>query len=542
MRILFAAIAIVSFMIATSSQARDLALIVDQQNYRYLKDLPKDRGLSQFEQTLLNAGFEVELLRDASIGALRAAVFATDTAAEAEAGRVIIFVRGHVVTDGTDNWLISSESRVPDRFDVGSKALSLSLFERTLGHAAGRSLLLVAPSSRPLDGLDGLSVGASTLQPGQGVTAMLGRSSDLRSAVDGLLNEGTTITDVAERLSDLQVTGFMPRSIPFSVADAPGAPAQDLGEVAYWSAVRDIGTKDAIDAYLNRYPNGIFADEARRTIVAQVTDRETQLKEAEANMRLSRNARRAIQRDLALLGFNPRGIDGVFGPSTRRAVAAWQTDQGLEPHGYLDRDQRGLMQEAALRRAAALEEEARRRREIEEAQDRAFWQDSGSRRTESGYRAYLDKFPDGLYSGIARDELNAIEAERRAEMDARERIAWDAARNQNTIESYNRFLSEYPGGVFAEAAQTRISELGSEVRDAELRAKYIGVEKSVAGSGAARLLIEGRLAALGLDPGEADGKFTRQTRKALRRFQRVRNLEPTGYVDQATMVQLLLGR
>jgi len=48
--------------------------------------------------------------------------------------------------------------------------------------------------------------------------------------------------------------------------------------------------------------------------------------------------RREVQRRLALLGYFT-GVDGVFGPNTRRALASWQRDSGLRASGYLTADQ-----------------------------------------------------------------------------------------------------------------------------------------------------------------------------------------------------------
>lgn len=49
--------------------------------------------------------------------------------------------------------------------------------------------------------------------------------------------------------------------------------------------------------------------------------------------------RREIQRRLTLLGYDTRGSDGVFGRNTRRAIAAWQRDEGLRASGYITADQ-----------------------------------------------------------------------------------------------------------------------------------------------------------------------------------------------------------
>ena len=48
-----------------------------------------------------------------------------------------------------------------------------------------------------------------------------------------------------------------------------------------------------------------------------------------------------------------------------------------------------------------------------------------------------------------------------------------------------------------------------------------------------------RLEALGLKPGAVDGQFDDRTRRAIRRYQDARQLQVTGYLDQATVVRLL---
>ncbi len=45
----------------------------------------------------------------------------------------------------------------------------------------------------------------------------------------------------------------------------------------------------------------------------------------EAALRLTRDQRRQVQRDLSLMGYDTRGIDGVFGRGTRAAIAGWQS-------------------------------------------------------------------------------------------------------------------------------------------------------------------------------------------------------------------------
>ncbi|MDC0738029.1 peptidoglycan-binding domain-containing protein [Cognatishimia sp. SS12] len=549
MRIFKAACMATLMMSAAAVSARDLALIVDQQDYRSLSDLPRDARMEAMSNALDNAGFDVSSVKNATLSELRAAIFALETAAESEVDRLVIIIRGHVLSDTRQGWVLAQEARAPDRFDINSKAMPLPLFDTALRAAAGRALIAIVDDPRPLEDIEGLGHDDLIYTPVQGATLIEGDSRAVQSALRNLLAEGATTRQLAEAPGDIDVSGFISGTVAFTEVDFDAsaradtqAVSESTSEQAYWNAARDIGTQNALNSYIEQYPNGQFVDDARRLMAQREASRETRLKEAEAALNLSRDQRRDVQRDLSLLGFDPRGIDGVFGPATRSAIRSWQAAQGREATGYLSRDQLQVMQEFAMRRAAELEEEARRRREIEEARDRAFWQDTGARNTEAGYRAYLKEFPDGVFAELAREELDAIESERRAEMDARERNAWDEARNQNTAESYRAFLQAHPEGVFAEAAQTRIDELTNEADDDEARARFQSAENAVAGSTAARLLIENRLQSLGLEPGKVDGAFDKDTRRALRRFQKARNLTVTGYMDQATMVQMLLGR
>lgn len=49
--------------------------------------------------------------------------------------------------------------------------------------------------------------------------------------------------------------------------------------------------------------------------------------------------RREVQSRLTFLGYNTGGVDGVFGPNTRRALASWQRDEAVRISGYLTADQ-----------------------------------------------------------------------------------------------------------------------------------------------------------------------------------------------------------
>jgi len=361
-----------------------------------------------------------------------------------------------------------------------------------------------------------------------------------------LLQPGVSLREAVDALpEDVRMRGFRSDASGFGPegqADAGGnEDAGPMGEMAYWNAVRDIGTSEALQAYLNRYPSGIFADEARTQITSQTPPDPADIaRDAEVALGLSRTARRQIQRNLDLLGYDPRGIDGLFGRGSRAAISGWQRGSGYEANGFLAAGQVAELQRQANVRAAELEREAELRREAEERADRAYWQQLG--RDEADLRRYLERYPDGLFAEDAQARLDLILTERREVAEERERGAWDRAASKNTVDAYQDFLAQFPDGSFAGEARKRIAELRAESQNAEVIARLEQAEAQVVPGQAGRVIAEQILAGRGLKPGPVDGNFTRETRRAIRRFQRDNGLPVNGYITQRTMVVLMLGR
>lgn len=81
--------------------------------------------------------------------------------------------------------------------------------------------------------------------------------------------------------------------------------------------------------------------------------------EVERKLELSTRARVSIQRRLKFIGYDPKGVDGIFGPNTRQMIAAMQADRGLAQTGFLSADLLAMLQQESEPRYRAWERDVR---------------------------------------------------------------------------------------------------------------------------------------------------------------------------------------
>ena len=108
-----------------------------------------------------------------------------------------------------------------------------------------------------------------------------------------------------------------------------------------------------------------------------------------------------------------------------------------------------------------------------------------------------------------------------------------------TVQSYWQYLQTYPQGRFTEEAKARINSLSNPETPAHVIAAAKEEENRLNLNPVTRQLIEVQLKKANLDPGRVDGNFTKETRRALRQYQRANSLDVTGFVTRPTVVRLL---
>lgn len=532
-----------SILVGTSVWADDIALVLTNTDHNYLPDVREDLSGRGMATALRGAGFQVIEGRDLDAVGLRQMVLRLQERLGDTPDRVVIVLTGHFVRSGEQVWMLGRDARQRDRLSVGAEGLSVNAVADALDPAQGRALLALANPGIELQLRDSIQSGTHGLAAPQGVTLVRGPMHAIRAVIErGFLQPGRPMAEVAANVPEnVRVSGYLPRQDAFTRKDQDPLQAPEfVAELAYWEAARDIGTVEAAKSYLDRYPRGHFAKKARELINTLLNNALRQAQKIETALNLSTEERMEIQRSLSLLGFNPRGIDGVFGRGTRAAIMGWQQSRRFESTGYLNRPQlRSLWQQADMR-AAQLEKEARRRQAEQERRDGEFWRSTGQGQDEVGLRKYLREYPDGLFAGEAREILKRFEQERRLSAAKAERLAWDQATQTDTQAGYRKFLSRFPKGQFAGAAVDRIAQLEEKRANRAEMERDKAEEKGIMVNDVTRLLVERRLAMLKiLSERQVDGHFNEKTRQAIRRFQRSRNIMPSGYVTRLTMVQLL---
>ena len=143
--------------------------------------------------------------------------------------------------------------------------------------------------------------------------------------------------------------------------DGATAAARLQQETVFWESVRESTNPADFEAYKRRFPGGVFEELAdNRIAMLRAADVPGPTRPSvpdpvpagglpvtggapapdsslvEAALDLDLESRRRVQGGLAVAGFSPGSLDGVFGPATRAAILDWQRSRGATATGYLD--------------------------------------------------------------------------------------------------------------------------------------------------------------------------------------------------------------
>ena len=495
--------------LTTPAMAQNVALVIGNADYSGVSDL-SDREHDRLVSAYRSAGFEVtegENLTRTQLFTLLGGFLDTIEGAE----RIVIHLNGHTVTTQTESWFMPTDTNGDTVVRIGLTAPTLDLFLSMVDGASEVGVLFVGTDEENGHTGEGYDTGVGRIYAPRDTMVVVGPIADVSSLVrNTALEPGTTLREMGNELpDDLRRFGFAPRNVVLVEE-------------------REVVVEPLPQITPQPQPS-----------VPQVSPAERQ----EADLNLTRAQRREIQTDLVALGYNTRGIDGLFGAGSRSAIAAWQQAQSFTATGFLSRGQIDLLGVQADNKRAADEAERTRAQAEREREERAFWEATGAAGTEQGLRRYLDSYPNGIFAAQARTELAALTA---ANAGAQVAAAWETAVNTNTIAGYETFLANFPQSEFAGTARARIEQLRAAQAPAptpapatDPLAEARAAEQALGLNSINRALVQIRLQALGYTVGNISGSFDEATRQGLAAFQRDYGLEATGYVNQATVRQLI---
>ena len=532
--------AVMLMALPTMVVSKSAGLLIGIQEYETLPDQNRGARITSATDELEAAGMEVISLRRPTSEEMQDALTQFGQMST-NADALLVALSGRFIHSPTETFFMPSDGAAGPLASLPGRALPLSTVMAWLSTKPGKAVLMLTTSNQPTSYSPLLTNGIGELNIPQGVTVLIGPPKPATEVLArNIAKPGSPFIGAAIQRG-MTVAGYAPRTMIFldGRTEPPQTADGRLTDIRDWRSANTANTVAAYQGYLKKHPLGEFSRMADARIKSLTDTPEARAERTEQALDLNRDARRNIQRNLSLIGFNTRGIDGIFGRGTRTAVANWQKAERFDATGFVTREQIALLDEQAKSKAAELEAEAEDRRQQQLGDDLAYWDQTGALGDEAGLRSYLSRYPDGEYAEIAAERLEVFEDRKRNRAGRQDRQLWDQVTQANTAEAYRVYLERAPNGAFREEARSRLRALDQDAENAQVNAEYARDEAAMNLSPRTRQVVEKRLDAMGLRPGPVDGVFDNDTRRAIRRYQSSRNMDETGYLSDTVVVQLM---
>ncbi|HEX3145640.1 MAG TPA: hypothetical protein VHQ64_16825, partial [Pyrinomonadaceae bacterium] len=98
----------------------------------------------------------------------------------------------------------------------------------------------------------------------------------------------------------------------------------------------------------------------------------------------------------------------------------------------------------------------------------AYWDTIKNSNNPNDFKAYLDKYPDGQFAELAKSRSNASRPSGGGGGggDSVEMMYWNAIKDSRNPADLRAYVTKFPGGLFVEIANNRIASLEAEAREA----------------------------------------------------------------------------
>ena len=362
-----------------ASAGKRVALVMGNSAYQNVTPLANPKNDSEAMAAMLNsAGFDVVTLkRDLNVTAMRRALRDfSDTVRDADVA--VVYFAGHgMEIDGT-NYVIPVDAVLERDIDAFDEAIPLDRFLTVVEPAKQlRLVILDACRDNPFNRTMKRTIASRAI--GHGLAKVEPESPNTLIAFAA--KAGSTASDGDDKNSPFTaaLVKFLPRpgldvrrafgytrdevlkatnnkQEPFiygslggddvALVPAPAKPAADGNnspddkrlELAFWESIKNDKNPELFQAYLNRYPNGIFADIAKINLQQQKTAALESAKVEQPDDKVALGDPQAfheVRERLYELNFDPGPFDGPLGPPAHRAIREFEQANKLAATGEI---------------------------------------------------------------------------------------------------------------------------------------------------------------------------------------------------------------
>lgn len=94
----------------------------------------------------------------------------------------------------------------------------------------------------------------------------------------------------------------------------------------------------------------------------------------------------------------------------------------------------------------------------------SYWDSIKNSSSVDDFRSYLEKYPDGQFSALARNKVRSLESSAKSETKPSSDVAtdlafWDSIKTSTNPEDFKAYLEKFPAGTFTALAKNRMSSL-----------------------------------------------------------------------------------
>jgi uncharacterized caspase-like protein len=328
-----------------------VALVMGNSAYQNVNRLANPINDSEAMSAMLKkAGFDVvELKRDLNVSEMRRALRDfSDTVRDADV--VIVYFAGHGIEIDGVNYVIPVDTVLERDIDAFDEAIPLDRILTVIEPAKQlRLVILDACRDNPFNKTMKRSIGSRAIGRGLAkiepetpntLIAFAAKAGSTASDGDGKNSPFTAalVKYLPRPGLDLRrAFGYARDDVLVEATAGTPKPLDDAAlELAFWESIKNDKNPDLFQAYLNRYPKGVFADIATLNLQQQKTAalESATVEQPDDKVKLSDPASlHEVRERLYELNFDPGSFDGPMSAAAQQAVREFEQASKLASTG-----------------------------------------------------------------------------------------------------------------------------------------------------------------------------------------------------------------